>query len=198
MLIRPDVEQAFERAVREAKERHHDEVTAMHLLHALLLQPDLAGMLRKAGGDVSSLREATARRLERLEAFELGVGDEPSLGFDFQRAVAEATTLSALADAALALGAEMAAEATGAGAVAGATEARSVGAGRAGMPASGVTRVATTRPPTRMIAANTPTCGASPMTTASSSTSSLAPRSARTLPISARISAFRCRSRRST
>jgi len=76
MLIRPDVEQAFERAVREAKERHHDEVTAMHLLHALLLQPDLAGMLRKAGGDVSSLREATARRLERLEAFELGVGDE--------------------------------------------------------------------------------------------------------------------------
>ncbi len=91
MRISPEVEIAVTLATREAIRRRHEYVTVDHLLYALLFDDGVARIVKKAGGNLQSLKQALERFLDDvMDALPEDSDVTPTLSLGFQRVLSRA------------------------------------------------------------------------------------------------------------
>src|SRR5436309_2409594 len=89
-------QEALQEAVGLAEGSGHPEVSSLHLLKALLAQPEgiAESLLRKLGADPERLRAAVEERLGRLPKVTGQAGFQPPMGQDVARVFDDAFKLT--------------------------------------------------------------------------------------------------------
>jgi ATP-dependent Clp protease ATP-binding subunit ClpA len=91
MQISPEVEIAMSLAANVAAKKRHEYITLEHLLYALLFDDATAGVVRHAGGDISTLKKKLESYLDKqIEALPDDVDGHPAPSLGVQRALRRA------------------------------------------------------------------------------------------------------------
>ena len=91
MQITPEVEIAMSLAANVAAKKRHEYITLEHLLYALLFDELTAGVVRHAGGDISTLKKRLESYLnEQIEVLPEDVEGHPAPSLGVQRALRRA------------------------------------------------------------------------------------------------------------
>jgi len=91
MRISPEVEIAVTLATREAIRRRHEYVTVDHLLYALLFDDNVARIVKKAGGNITTLKQSLEHYLDDdMDALPSETDVTPTLSLGFQRVLSRA------------------------------------------------------------------------------------------------------------